>query len=78
MLSIGLVAVVMIFSVPILAIILDHRGKSSKLKNEFMKDQIELERLKQENFIAETKKLQLELKKMELELQDPLLLEKKK
>ena len=65
--TIGIITAVMIFSVPIIAVISSHFEKQSKLKNEHIKDQIELEKLKQENFIAETEKLKLELKKLELQ-----------
>ncbi|WP_042350375.1 hypothetical protein [Bacillus massiliigorillae] len=62
---IGLVAVVLIFSIPIIAIVTSHFEKQAKLNREMLKDQIELEKLKQENFIMETEKLRLELDKME-------------
>ncbi|MFC4410926.1 hypothetical protein ACFOZY_10905 [Chungangia koreensis] len=63
----GLVAVVLIFSIPIIAIISDHLIKSAKLKNSMIKDQLELEKLKQENFVLETEKMKLELEQMKLD-----------
>ncbi|MEH6944925.1 hypothetical protein [Bacillus sp. JJ722] len=62
---IGLVAVVLIFSIPIIAIVTNHFEKQAKINREVLKDQIKLEKLKQENFIMETEKLRLELEKME-------------
>lgn len=62
---IGLVVVIMIFSIPIIAIITDFFEKKAKINREMIKDQLELERLKQENFVIETEKLKLELEKME-------------
>ena len=65
---IGLIAVVMVFSIPITAILTSHFRKQTKLKHSFIKDQVKLEQLKQENYLLETEKLKLELKKMEDEL----------
>jgi len=66
--DVGLVAVVLIFSIPILGIITSHYQKQTKLKHNFIKDQIKLEQLKQENYLLETEKLKLELMKMENEM----------
>ena len=60
----GIVACVM--CVPITAIITEQKRKSLKIKAEMIRDEIELEKLKQQNFIAETEKMKLELKKMSL------------
>ncbi|PFA67706.1 hypothetical protein CN378_09270 [Bacillus sp. AFS015802] len=65
----GTIAVIMIFSIPILGIITDHFQKQSKLKQKMMEDELELEKLKHENFVIETQKLRLELEQMKL--QDP-------
>nr|WP_026089203.1 MULTISPECIES: hypothetical protein [Bacillus] len=65
---IALVAVVLIFSIPIIAIITSHSEKQTKLKRDILKDELELERLKQENFLIETEKLKLEIQKMETDL----------
>ena len=64
----GLVAVVLIFSVPIIAMITSHFEKQTKLKSQIIKDQLELEKIKHENFLLETEKLKLELQKMELDV----------
>ena len=63
----GLVAVVMIFSIPIIGIITEHFQKQSKIKNAMIKDQLELEKLKHENFLLETEKMKLELDQMKHE-----------
>ena len=65
---IGLIAVVMVFSIPITAILTNHFRKQTKLKHNFIKDQIRLEELKQEKYLHETEKLKLELNKLETEL----------
>ncbi|MFC7784182.1 MULTISPECIES: hypothetical protein [Rossellomorea] len=65
----GTIAVIMIFSIPILGIITDHFQKQSKLKQKMIEDQLELEKLKHENFVIETQKMRLELEQMKL--QDP-------
>ncbi|MEI2663004.1 hypothetical protein [Rossellomorea sp. LJF3] len=64
---IGTIAVIMIFSIPILGIITDHFQKQSKLKQKMIEDELELEKLKHENFVIETQKMRLELEKMNLE-----------
>ncbi|MBW3113707.1 MULTISPECIES: hypothetical protein [Bacillaceae] len=63
----GTIAVIMIFSIPILGIITDHFQKQSKYKQKMIEDELELEKLKHENFIIETQKMRLELEKMNLE-----------
>lgn len=65
--STGLVAVIMIFSIPIIGIITDHLQKQSKYKHQMIQDQLELEKIKQQNFLLETEKMRLELEKMQLE-----------
>jgi len=59
-LSIPLVAL----SIPIVAIISNHRRKLAMIKQKHLQEEIELERLKNENFLLETEKLKLELEKM--------------
>ncbi|WP_243387935.1 hypothetical protein [Bacillus kexueae] len=61
---VGLVSVVMIFSIPLVAILTDHFQKQTKIQKEMLKDQLELERLKNENYLLETEKLRLELDQM--------------
>lgn len=62
----GLVAVVMIFSIPLVAIVTEHFQKQSKIQREMLKDQLELEKLKHENYLIETQKLRLELEHMQI------------
>lgn len=61
----GIVAVVM--CVPITAIITDHKQKAIKFKADIIRQEIELEKLKQQNFIIETEKMKLELEQMKLD-----------
>ena len=56
-----------VMSVPITAIITDHNRRVVKIKGEFMRDEIELEKLKQQNFIMETEKMKIELEQMKLD-----------
>lgn len=63
----GVITVIMIFSIPIIAIITDHLQKQSKMKHKMILDQMELEKLKQENFLIETQKMRIELEQMQLE-----------
>ncbi|RDU38072.1 hypothetical protein DRW41_00405 [Neobacillus piezotolerans] len=58
-----LVPVVMIFSIPITAIITSHIRKQSQITAGMVKDQLELEKLKHENYLIETEKMRLELEK---------------
>jgi competence protein ComGC len=62
----GTIAVIMIFSIPIIAIFTDHIQKQSKIKQRMVEDQLKLEQLKHENFVIETEKMKLELKQMAL------------
>jgi len=64
----GLVAVIMIFGIPIVAIVTTHLQKQSKIKAEMLKDQLELEKLKHENYLIETEKMKLELEKSKNDL----------
>ena len=81
-LLIGLVGTVMIFSIPLSAIWTTHLRKSQKIKGEYMKEQLELEKLKYNNFLIETEKLRLELQVKQAELlettNDPVLMELRK
>ena len=63
---IGLVSVIMVFSIPLTAIFLGHVRGNQKFKAKMLKDELELEKLKGENFIAETEKMRLELQQMQL------------
>lgn len=63
---IGLISVIMVFSIPLTALILGQVRGTQKLKAKMLKDELELEKLKGENFIAETEKMRLELNQTQL------------
>lgn len=63
---IGLISVVMVFSLPLTALIVGQVRGSQKHKARMLKDELELEKLKGENFIAETEKMRLELNQMQV------------
>ncbi|MGI2328798.1 hypothetical protein [Planococcus sp. YIM B11945] len=63
----GLIAVIMIFSIPLAGIITSHLQTQTKLKTKRIESELELERLKHENFVIETQKMRLELEQMKLE-----------
>jgi len=63
----GLVAVIMIFAIPIIAIVTESSKDKLKLKRKILQDEIALEKLKHENFLLETDKMKLEVEKMEIE-----------
>ena len=63
----GLVAVIMIFSIPLAGIITSHFQAQTKLKHKMLQTELELEKLKHENFVIETQKMRLELEQMKLE-----------
>lgn len=78
---VGLIAVVMGLSIPLSAVVLNHVRGNQNLKAKMLKDELELERLKHENFVAETEKMRLELQKMHLTYvnsADPLVTELQK
>ncbi|MBY0120331.1 hypothetical protein [Bacillus sp. S/N-304-OC-R1] len=63
----GSITSIMIFSIPIIAILTSHFQKQAKIKHKIIQDQIELEKLKQENYLLETQKMRLELEQMQLD-----------
>ncbi|TDL85763.1 hypothetical protein E2R55_24445 [Vibrio vulnificus] len=63
----GIITVVMIFSIPIIAILTSHFEKQSKNKHKMLQVELELEKLKHENFLMETEKMRLELDQMKFE-----------
>jgi hypothetical protein len=63
----GTIAVIMIFSIPIIAILTSHSASKNKLQHKMLQDQIELEKLKHENYLIETEKMRLELEKIRIE-----------
>lgn len=60
----GIVALVM--SVPIIETITKYKERTVKIKAEIIRDEIELEKLKQQNYIIETEKMKIELEQMKL------------
>lgn len=73
----GTIAVIMVFSIPILGIISNHLKDKQKLKAKMLNVELELEKVKQQNFIVETEKMRFELDKMRLDYtktEDPVLL----
>jgi len=62
---VGIVGVSMI--VPITKLITIHLQTMAKIKGDLIQSEIELEKLKQQNYIIETEKMKLELKKMQLD-----------
>ncbi|CAM3377679.1 hypothetical protein [Cytobacillus oceanisediminis] len=63
----GTIAVIMIFSIPIIGILTFHTQRLAKIKHNMIKDEITLEKLKQENFLLETEKMKLELEQIKME-----------
>jgi hypothetical protein len=63
----GLVTVVMIFSIPLVAIVTSHYRSLAKTKVKIIEKELELEKLKHENYLIETQKMRIELEKMKLE-----------
>ncbi|GLB59890.1 hypothetical protein [Cytobacillus sp. NCCP-133] len=63
----GTIAVVMIFSIPIISILTFHQRRLAKIKHNMIKDEITLEKLKQENFLLETEKMKIELEQLKIE-----------
>ncbi|MDH5160851.1 hypothetical protein P5X88_07865 [Heyndrickxia oleronia] len=58
------IGVIMVFSIPIIAIITSHIRSNTKIKGKLIQEQLELEKLKHQNFLLETEKMRLELEKM--------------
>lgn len=78
---IGLIAVVMVFSIPLTAIWTTHLRKSQKVKMAIVKDEIELEKLKYNNFLIETEKIRIDLQQKQANLlgsSDPVVLDLQK
>jgi competence protein ComGC len=70
MMLIGMTAVIMIFSIPIIAIVTEHSKQKAKIKHDTIKEEIKLEQLKYQNYLLETDKMRLELEKMNLEVME--------
>ncbi|WP_187119437.1 hypothetical protein [Bacillus testis] len=52
----GVIVCVLIFSVPLIRIVTSHLQKTQEMKRDMIRDQVELEKLRNENFILETEK----------------------
>ncbi len=63
----GTIAVIMVFSIPIIAIVTGHFQKQSKIKYKMIEGELELEKLKHQNYLMETDRMRLELEQMKLE-----------
>ncbi len=59
--------VLLIIGVPVIKLITSHLEERQRIKASVLKDQLELERIKNENFIMETEKLRLDLERMKLQ-----------
>jgi len=72
----------MVFSIPLTAIWTTHLRKSQKFKAQIVKDEIELEKLKYNNFLIETEKMRLDLQQKQADLlettADPIILDLQK
>ena len=67
MMMIGMTAVIMIFLIPIIAIVTEHSKQKARIKLDTVKEELRLEELKNQNYLLETEKMKLELEKMSLE-----------
>ena len=67
MMMIGMTAVIMIFLIPIIAIVTEHSKQKAKINLDTVKEEVKLEELKNQNYLLETDKMKLELEKMSLE-----------
>ncbi|MDQ0273150.1 hypothetical protein [Cytobacillus purgationiresistens] len=65
----GIVAVVMVFSIPIIAIVSHHFQAQTKVKAKMIENQLELEKLKNENYMLETERMRIDLEK-QLKIED--------
>lgn len=63
----SIIIVGIVFSLPITAIVTTHLRKSARIKYEVLQQEIELEKIKQQNYLLETEKMKVELAQMKLE-----------
>jgi hypothetical protein len=63
----GTIAVIMVFSIPIIAILTTHFQKQNKFKYKIIQGELELEKLKHQNYLIETERMRLELEHMKIE-----------
>lgn len=55
-----------VFTVPLTGIITTHLRSTARIKQETIQKEIELEKVKQQNFLIETEKMKVELEQMKL------------
>lgn len=80
-LGLGFVAIILTFSIPLTAIWTNHLRKTQKVRAQIVKDEIELEKLRYNNFLVETEKMRLDLQTKQnslLESTDPIILDLQK
>jgi hypothetical protein len=65
-----IIAVIMVFSIPIIAILTSHSQKQNSIKLEMIESELKLEKLKQENYLLETEKMRMELELEKIKLED--------
>lgn len=63
----AIIIVGIVMTVPITAIITDHQRRLARIKADMIRDEIELEKIRQKSFIIETEKMKIELDKMRLD-----------
>lgn len=63
----GVLIVGLVMAVPITAIVTDHKRRIARIQYDIVQEQIELEKIKQKNFILETEKMKVELEQMKIE-----------
>ncbi|ANU21227.1 hypothetical protein BBI15_14045 [Planococcus plakortidis] len=77
----GLVTVIMVFSIPLVGIWTDYLTSKRKMHQRALETEVELEKLKHDNYVIETQKMRLELEQMKLDdalNNQPLIAERQK
>lgn len=62
----SIIIVGIVFSIPLTAIITSHRRKVVRIQYDLLQKEVELEKLKQQNYLIETEKMKVELEQMKL------------
>lgn len=62
----SIIIVGIVFSIPLTAIITSHRRKIVHIQHDMLQKEIELEKIKQQNYLIETEKMKVELEQMKL------------
>ena len=63
----GTIIAIMALSIPIIAIVSKYLESQTQTKSNMLKDELELEKLKHENYVSETQLLRLQLEQRNLE-----------